>query len=377
VGQNATILKTTDGGTNWVAQNSGITGWLGSVHFQKADTGYVAGSNTAGDGIILKTNDGGTTWFTILQTNLPGGGIFLRQIFFLDNITGYVLGYSTDNTGMGHPIIIKTNDGGTNWTFSVFSGSTASGLGSIFFTDANNGYAVGSIDQWPQYPGVIVKTIDGGTTWTDYLPTSTQQLNSVCFPDANTGYAVSAVGEIIKTIDGGATWNASSSGTTSSLQSVFFPNSDTGYSAGYNYTDSVGTIIKTTDGGITWTTLPSETGSKLTSVYFTNADTGYVVGEYGIILKTTNGGGFPVGIAGQYQTASTAIIYPNPASTIITLETPFKGSLTVHNLSGQVLLKKSLSESKTTIDISNLNTGLYIVKVMGQNTVRIGKIIKE
>jgi hypothetical protein len=40
-------------------------------------------------------------------------------------------------------------------------------------------------------------------------------------------------------------------------------------------------------------------------------------------------------------------------------------------------MTRIISEPKTVIDISTLNAGLYIVKVMDEQGVRIGKIIKE
>ena len=56
--------------------------------------------------------------------------------------------------------------------------------------------------------GTILKTIDGGTTWTTLSSGTTNDLNSVYFTDANTGYAVGDTGTILKTIDGGTTWTA-------------------------------------------------------------------------------------------------------------------------------------------------------------------------
>jgi len=57
VGDNGTILKTTDGGINWLTQNSCTDVNLYSVHFPSVDTGYVVGDC----GTILKTTDGG--WY--------------------------------------------------------------------------------------------------------------------------------------------------------------------------------------------------------------------------------------------------------------------------------------------------------------------------
>ena len=50
------IFKTTNGGTTWTIQWSGTTNYLHSVYFTNANSGYTVGD----DGTILKTTDGGT-----------------------------------------------------------------------------------------------------------------------------------------------------------------------------------------------------------------------------------------------------------------------------------------------------------------------------
>ncbi len=59
VGDLGTVLKTTNGGQDWFAQNSGTKNNLFSIFFN-ADgvTGWVSGDK----GCILKTTDGGITW---------------------------------------------------------------------------------------------------------------------------------------------------------------------------------------------------------------------------------------------------------------------------------------------------------------------------
>jgi photosystem II stability/assembly factor-like uncharacterized protein len=76
---------------------------------------------------------------------------------------------------------------------------------------------------------------------------TTNNLNSVYFTDANTGYAVGDSGTIIKTNDGGDNWGIQSSGTSADLYSVQFTDSLTGYAVG----DS-SIILKTIDGGENW-----------------------------------------------------------------------------------------------------------------------------
>ena len=57
---NGTIIRTTDGGNNWIIQNSGTTTNLWDVYFTDANTGTAVGEA----GIILRTTDGGNTWTT-------------------------------------------------------------------------------------------------------------------------------------------------------------------------------------------------------------------------------------------------------------------------------------------------------------------------
>jgi Secretion system C-terminal sorting domain len=70
-------------------------------------------------------------------------------------------------------------------------------------------------------------------------------------------------------------------------------------------------------------------------------------------------------------------IYPNPTLTTITIETPTKGSLSINNCSGQQLITRPITESRTQIDISNLPSGVYFVRVTNERTVEVGKIVKQ
>jgi len=66
---------------------------------------------------------------------------------------------------------------------------------------------------------------------------------------------------------------------------VKFVDANTGYAVG-----DWGMILKTTDGGANWSEQSSGTTEYLYSVHFTDPNTGYAVGNSGIILKTINAG---------------------------------------------------------------------------------------
>ena len=51
-----------------------------------------------------------------------------------------------------------------------------------------------------------------------------------------------------------------------------------------------GTILRTTDGGITWTPQTSGISTYLLSVCFTDINNGTAVGQGGTIIRTTDGG---------------------------------------------------------------------------------------
>jgi hypothetical protein len=54
-------------------------------------------------------------------------------------------------------------------------------------------------------------------------------------------------------------------------------------------------------------------------------------------------------------------LYPNPAAEYFTLEIPFgvKGILQIFNNLGQLVHQENISQVKTNISISNLNSGAY------------------
>ena len=376
VGDSGIILKTINAGETWSALSSGTNYDLNSIHFPAPNIGYAVGDGYNGsvhEGIILKTIDGGTTWTATFIA--IGNEVFISDVFSPDTITGYTSCSRHIIDMTYNPFIEKTMDGGTTWTYLDFVGPYIF-VGSIFFTDINTGYAVGTAGHNAGV-GLIAKTSDGGATWTGLSHPSSWGLTSVYFTDNNTGFIVSGKGDIQKTIDAGTNWIALSSGTTSALASVFFPDANTGYAVGHNDTNSVGTIVKTINGGTTWMELSSGTTYHLYAVHFTNTETGYVVGENGTILKTTNGGGFPLRINEKPLDKNSLKFYPTPSSDKITIETSTEGHVYIQNLNGQELLNHHISKPSAQIDINGLPVGIYFIKFINENTALVGKIIKQ
>lgn len=101
VGGGWTVLKTVDGGLNWVSQSvpTDIDPYFKGVCFADSLEGWVVGSN----GTILHTTDGGATW----QVQLPGTLFGLRRVKFVDPDQGWAVGFGGT--------ILHTDNGGATW----------------------------------------------------------------------------------------------------------------------------------------------------------------------------------------------------------------------------------------------------------------------
>lgn len=73
-------------------------------------------------------------------------------------------------------------------------------------------------------------------------------------------------------------------------------------------------------------------------------------------------------------------VIPNPASDVISIETPLlvnESSLIIYNITGQIVLSKLINYNDTKLDISNLQNGVYFVKIITDKETSCVKIIKE
>jgi len=83
----------------------------------------------------------------------------------------------------------------------------------------------------------------------------------------------------------------------------------------------------------------------------------------------------PVKSAMQQQ----IVVYPNPATSSITINTPeARGTITIMDISGKILLTKEVCNTTTLVDISTISRGLYFVSWKNNGTtVATKKLIVE
>ncbi|TAL61041.1 MAG: T9SS type A sorting domain-containing protein [Bacteroidetes bacterium] len=165
VGANGTILKTTDNGQSW--SNIGISTNMSllSMSFLNKDTGWVAGGIIAdivapygNKGILLKTTNGGANWIVDSTYNKA-----VISVFLIDSDTGYTCTNSKPGTKF-FSFLNKTKDAGNS--FSVIKQDSVPGgyFTDVQFINPKTGYFV----HFPVDSG-IYKTTDYGNTWNNIL----------------------------------------------------------------------------------------------------------------------------------------------------------------------------------------------------------------
>lgn len=240
---------------------------------------------------------------------------------------GYACGmqYTYDADG----VIVKTTDGGNNWTQIWPSSGTIDGLQAIWFTSVDVGYACG----WNNY---FIKTTDGGSSWSSVSAgTGVWYYRDVEFRDANNGIAIAVMNNTgdqaaFITSNGGSSWVPSTSGlATADVMGISYASQNTVFGVGTS-----GNVYRSLDGGHNWTvhsTLPA----MLLGVDFSDVNFG-VVGAEEKIFATNNGGStwttYTTGYENFYATAAftDGTAYVGGTDENIYLTTNYGQSFTMH-----------------------------------------------
>ncbi|MGD0712384.1 MAG: T9SS type A sorting domain-containing protein [Bacteroidales bacterium] len=144
--------------------------------------------------------------------------------------------------------------------------------------------------------------------------------------------------------------------------------------------DSVGAVTLTVSGGV-----PPYT------YFWSNAATtqnisGLSAGTYTVTVTDKNCGtaslSVTVGVTTNINeigvsSSSVIIIYPNPATDNIMIESLQCAVIKITNIQGQLLETLATTGNKTTIDVSAFPSGVYVVEVKTQKGIAVRKFVKE
>ncbi len=201
----ADLIKSTDLGESWIKINIPTFNIIRDIVFLDEYNGYCIGENST----ILKTSDSGISWYPKM---LGWGNWDLSGSSFLNRNVGWLF---TD-------CIYKTSDGGDSWIRQTPFSYTKMYMDGIFL-DESTGFATGTDSEggWANSKQVIAKTVDGGMNWTNTKYPVNGLLRKIIFVTPQIGFACGDHGAIFKTEDKGSSWELMNSGTTKMLCDIF------------------------------------------------------------------------------------------------------------------------------------------------------------
>lgn len=322
---NGGIYRTTDSGLSWtrVLDQGNII--ISDLYFVNDLLGFAVGE----DGNSHRTMDGGLTW-----EDIPAGGG--HTVFFVDEQHGWTKNF-------------RTTDGGDTW---IPMGGTPQSTMSLFFTDPDKGYAVSSSAQ-------TVRTMDGGITWENILPEITNAL---------VGDAALVDGYIVIGCNNGDIFRAQVACPSAPVVPLI--------------TDLGGSLCTTTNGTVQWylddeplpdgdTPCIDATEPGLYHVVVTDA-LGCVSAPSATVQVVSTG----------LHTADTGIaarLVPNPATLTVRLTRADASPalLTFLDSQGRTVRTERIRGNDSTIDVSGLTPGLYLLRVAGPDDVDVLRLVKE
>ena len=355
VGSHGLLLKTINGGDQWVISKLDSSETLSAIDFPTISTGYIVGSG----GLMLKTTDAGITWSKLSFSSSD----YLMDVEFVTDEKGFV--------GSKNGLLFTTTDGGQNWT-SQNLGTYE--IYNIIYTSDSVGFLLAN--EYVFNPGqtTVFKTIDSGDSWFE-LPNSfflETMTSAAYFVNNDIGY-VSNSGLISKTMDGGNSWQTvfepGGFGYSQAVLSsnVFFLNPDTGLVAFQRK------IMRTYNGGTDWILEDLDSlmdpMSIILKVYCVDQLDCYGIGWRNLLLSTRNDIVVLTLEDGHHNRLRTTInAFPNPFSQTVSIEFSdynlFKGAqLVLTNILGQEIRSWTVTSNIELID--NLASGVYFLTVSG------------
>ncbi len=192
----AVIKNTSDGGKTWSTQFTELISkdlldrGLYGIYFINHNVGWAGGEK----GIIIHTDDGGKNWKHQRKRNAE---ITIGDIIFIDNKIGWALGNKSTDRLTG--VLLYTKDGGEHWqTYKEYKDIYLDG---IYFVDKMSGWVMGKTEDEDAH---LFYTTDGGKTWSENK-SKDFGYGQPAFLDKERG-VITDKGFLFVTEDGGKTW---------------------------------------------------------------------------------------------------------------------------------------------------------------------------
>jgi photosystem II stability/assembly factor-like uncharacterized protein len=346
------VYSTVDGGRTLTYQNIyQQSGYMmrtsQTILYTSSNVGYVAGTE------IMKTTDGGTNWSINLDFGYIQGK--LTELYFASPDSGYVVG-----EGWYGPtaMFFKTYNAGASWIQSDPPLDDSTWLTCLARPTAHALYA-GAGDTWGR---TLYKSTNDGDSWV--VLNTTLNFHSLCFNSAMEGCAGTDSG-IYRTTDGGLSWTLIQASSTA-VNCLRMKNG-----VGFAVTADGG-IFQTSNGGFSWSSMysPVQGSVDLRHISLLSPLQAYAVGSGGTILRYSA----PMTIDQSPTTEGNVLLQnvPNPCDsrTTIAYDLPTEASVSVclYDVEGR-LLRTLVCGTQTAghhgidVDVSGLTPGTYYYRI--------------
>jgi spore coat protein CotH/photosystem II stability/assembly factor-like uncharacterized protein len=310
IGDQGTLLKTTDGGATWAEKAVGFNVVFSHFAVLSMDTLVAVGDG----GAIFRSVDGGENW-----TRMASG--------VTANLRAITFSGATDGWCAGDGVLLRTLDGGASWNAVYADSSVAFQSLAVLGTDTLLAATLGGV--------ATLATTDGGTLWTFHAPALNVPIRALTTLDSTLAWAAGDRGRVFTSV-GGASWQPIPTPGARTLRALARLDNEDLYAAGDG-----GAIWFTDDNGATWYAQYSADSHDLYALCFTDSARGYAAGSGGTVLGTTSPGTLTEVRDGSTAPSAFRLAqnYPNPFNpeTRIEFQLPFAGpvSLVVYDLLGR------------------------------------------
>jgi photosystem II stability/assembly factor-like uncharacterized protein len=371
VGENGTILRTTDGGNTWAQSSCPISNNLNGVSF--VDSLHII---IVGDvGKILKSENAGQSWDIVA---VPGVQHDLLSVDILPGGQGVACGRMQT--------ILWTEDAGLNWRILRYDWFGA--YYSAQMLNEQTGFIFGENSIMNN---LICKIIQPGDSLSftyfyvtvNNLLTEGKILDGYYFnPDSCVTVGAIFPGDAVITCNqpwGNNEWNSTYLKAGFYLSGVDFVN-NYGVAVGGAYNGSNSLIVESFDHGLTWME-SSESAKKaaMNNQVKLTANSAYIVGNAGKILKKS----LTTGTAKPGTAKMQVSVYPNPASDHVNFKINTEAKeeviIRIFNVQGIIVKQEVVNNIIPGIQVISLSAkdlapGCYFYHVISAGKILNGKV---
>ncbi len=355
-----------DNGTSFYNVTDGWRDWIGAdgmeTFIDKEDTNKMYG--TSQNGQLYRTFDGGQN---ISYINEPGGGQ-----------GNWVTPFEQD------PVLTNTIYVGYNFVYKSFSAGNIWEVISQQFPSSLNHLKIAPSNNQVMYAGrsaSLYKTTDGGAT--DWLTMTNPGglINSIAIHPTNpdlVAIATNSGNKVVVSSDGGVTWTSylHNLPNFNALSVVWDDNGADALYVGMNY--GLYYIDNTFS---EWQPYNNNLPNVIINEMEINSVDGKIyAGTYGRGLWASPKGNPSLGTQ-DFLSESNIALYPNPANTTVTinLQKSVDADIRVFDILGKLVIYQPdvTIPKEHTIDVSELNNGIYFIRINSDKGAVTKKLIKE